>query len=71
MTETIMFNNSFFASSPLDQFEIRDFISLKAPILFDIQFSLTNIGMYLSLGTFIVLCLNLLATNSNKIVSNS
>jgi len=57
--------------SPLDQFEIRDLISLKAPILFNTSLSLTNIGMYLCLGTFVVLCLNLLATNRNRVVSNS
>lgn len=66
MNKFIMTHNS-----PLDQFEIRDLLSIKAPILFDIQLSLTNIGMYLCLGTFIVLCLNLIATNRNKIVSNS
>lgn len=57
--------------SPLDQFEIRDLLSLKAPILFNFQLSLTNIGVYLCLGTLIILCLNLLATNNNKTVSNS
>jgi F-type H+-transporting ATPase subunit a len=57
--------------SPLDQFEIRDLISIKAPIFFDMQLSLTNIGLYLLLGTFIFLFINLLANNNNKIVSNS
>jgi hypothetical protein len=57
--------------SPLDQFEIREFINLEIPVLFDIQLSLTNIGMYLCLGTFIALSLNVLATNANKIVANS
>lgn len=60
-----------YINSPLDQFEIRDFLSLKAPILFDIQLSLTNIAIYLVLGSYIVLYLNLLATNNNKIALNS
>lgn len=60
-----------YINSPLDQFEIRDFLSLKAPILFDIQLSLTNIAIYLLLGSYIVLYLNLLATNNNKIALNS
>lgn len=60
-----------YINSPLDQFEIRDFLSLKAPILFDIQLSLTNIAIYLFIGNYIVLYLNLLATNHNNIVSNS
>jgi F-type H+-transporting ATPase subunit a len=32
--------------------------------------SLTNIGVYLTIGTFVSLCLNLLATNRNKVVYN-
>lgn len=58
------------ATSPLDQFEIRDFFSIKAPILFDIQLSLTNIAFYLCLGTYIVLSLALLANNVRKLVPN-
>lgn len=57
--------------SPLDQFEIRDLIGIKAPILFNAQFFLTNIGMYLCLGTFIAICLNVLALNKDKTVANS
>ena len=55
----------------MEQFEIRDFICLDLPILANIHLSLTNIGFYLTLGALIVLSLNLLATNYNKIVSNS
>ncbi len=58
-------------SSPLDQFEIRDLLSLDAPILANLHFSLTNIGLYLTIGAIIILNLNLLATNYNKVVSNS
>ena len=58
-------------SSPLDQFEIRNLLSLNVPILADLHISLTNIGLYLTTGAFIALTLNLLATNYNKIVSNS
>ena len=58
-------------SSPLDQFEIRNLLSLDAPILANLHISLTNIGLYLTIGTFIALTLNLLATNDDKIVSNS
>ena len=57
-------------SSPLDQFEIRSLLSLDAPILANMHLSLTNIGLYLSIGTFLILSLNVLATNFNKIVSN-
>ena len=58
-------------SSPLDQFEIRNFLSLDAPILANIHLSLTNIGLYLLIGSSIALTLNLLATNYNKIISNN
>lgn len=64
--------NTFYLeiSSPLDQFEIRNFLSLDAPILANLHISLTNIGLYLTIGTFIALTLNMLATNYNKVVSN-
>jgi F-type H+-transporting ATPase subunit a len=57
-------------SSPLDQFEIRNLLSLDAPILANMHLSLTNIGLYLTVGTFLILSLNILATNYNKIVSD-
>lgn len=56
--------------SPLDQFEIRNLLSVNAPILGNLQLSLTNIGLYLVTGTFLIISLNLLATNYNKIVGN-
>lgn len=58
-------------SNPLDQFEIRNFLSLDAPILANIHLSLTNIGLYLLIGSSVALTLNLLATNYNKIISNN
>lgn len=58
-------------SSPLDQFEIRDLLSLDAPILANLHISLTNIGLYLTLGAFIALTLNILATNYDRVVSNN
>lgn len=58
-------------TSPLDQFEIRNLLSLDAPILGNIHISITNIGLYLTIGTILILSLNLLATNYNKVVSNN
>jgi F-type H+-transporting ATPase subunit a len=57
-------------TNPLDQFEIRNLISLDAPILGNTHISLTNIGLYLTIAAFLVLSLNILATNHNKIISN-
>jgi F-type H+-transporting ATPase subunit a len=66
-------NNSFYTviSSPLDQFEIRDLLSLDAPVLANLHISLTNIGLYLTIAAFIVLSMSVLATNYNKVVSNN
>lgn len=63
--------NYLFIISPLDQFEIRDLISLNAPILGNLSLSLTNIGLYLTLGGYLVFVLSLVSNNNNKIVSNS
>jgi len=58
-------------NSPLDQFEVRNLISLDAPVLANLHLSITNIGLYLTIGAFIALTLNLLATNYNKVLHNS
>lgn len=57
--------------SPLDQFEIKDFLSVNAPVLGNFRLSISNIGFYLTISVLIVLILNISATNYNKIVSNS
>lgn len=56
--------------SPLDQFEIRNLISLHAPVLGNIFISLTNIALYLSIAGFLVFVLTILSDNYNKVVSN-
>jgi hypothetical protein len=60
-----------FIISPLDQFEIRSLISLDAPLLGNIHISLTNIGLYLTIGTFLVFSFSIIATNYSKVVSNN
>ena len=57
--------------SPLDQFEIRNLLSLDAPMLGNLHISLTNIGLYLTIGGLLILTLSVLTTNYNKIVSNN
>jgi F-type H+-transporting ATPase subunit a len=57
--------------SPLDQFEIRDLLSLNISFLNNIHLSLTSIGLYLSIGLVLILGYSLLATNSNKIIPNN
>ena len=58
-------------TSPLDQFEIRNLLSLDAPILANLHISFTNIGLYLTIAASIVLTLNLLASNYNKVIANN
>lgn len=67
-----MFNLNFFSEiiSPLDQFEIRDLLSLDIPVLGYLHFSITNIGLYLMLGLVFIITISLTSTNFNKIVSN-
>jgi len=57
--------------SPLDQFEIRDLLSLDVSLLGNTHFSLTNIGLYLLISLFIIISYSILATNSNKVIPNS
>ena len=56
--------------SPLDQFVIRDLFSIKGDLLDNIQISLTNIGLYLLITTFIIFMYYLLATNYNILTPN-
>lgn len=58
------------AKSPLDQFEIRNLISLDVPILGYLRIFVTNIAFYLIIATVIALAFNLLGTNKDKIVAN-
>ncbi len=57
--------------SPLDQFEIRDLLSLDIAILNGWHLSITNTGLYLTVGVLFILGLYILSTNYNKIVSNN
>lgn len=56
--------------SPLDQFIIRNLFSIKADLLANIQLSLTNIGLYLIISTFIIFMYYILATNYNRSTPN-
>ena len=56
---------------PLDQFEIRDLLSLNISLLNNTHISLTNIGLYLTIGIVVILTYSLLATNNNKIIPNN
>ena len=70
---TLSLNNNLWTEilSPLAQFEIRDLLSLDAPILGNLHISITNIGFFLTTGAFFMLIISLLSTNYNKLVSNN
>jgi len=55
--------------SPLNQFELRDMLDLN--LLNHLHLSITNIGLYLTIGCIIILALNVLSTNYNKIIPNN
>lgn len=57
--------------SPLDQFTIRNLFSVKGDLLANIQISLTNIGLYLFISTFIIFVIYTVATNYNISIPNS
>jgi F-type H+-transporting ATPase subunit a len=73
VSSTLSFNNNLSGEiqSPLNQFEVRDLLSIDAPILGNLHLSITNIGFYLTIGAFFLLVINLLSTNYNKLVSNN
>ena len=68
---TKFFNLTREIISPLDQFEIRDLLSIDAPILGNLHISITNIGLYLMIGVFFLLTLSFLSTNYNRLVGNN
>jgi F-type H+-transporting ATPase subunit a len=58
-------------NSPLDQFVIRDLFSIKADLLGNLNFSLTNIGLYLIISTFLIFMLFTLTTNFDITTPNN
>ena len=58
------------ANSPLDQFFIREYMTLLIILLSNLKLSFTNMGFYLTLSAFISSALSLIATNFRKLVSN-
>jgi len=61
---------TYINQSPLDQFTIRNLLTIKADLLGNIQLSLTNIGLYLIITTTLIFILYILATNYNIVVPN-
>lgn len=68
MIKNIILTNDIY--SPLEQFEIRNLLDLDVPVLGYFHVFITNIGLYLTIGAIVILSLNILSTNYNKLVSN-
>ena len=62
---------AYITKSPLNQFEIRDLISIDLPIIAGIHLSVTNIGLYIIMATSIILSFSLLSDNNNKLITNN
>lgn len=58
-------------NSPLDQFTIRNLFSIKGDILDNAQISLTNMGLYLTITTFLIFVYYLVANNYERITPNN
>lgn len=57
-------------TSPLDQFEIRNLFSVDTPLLANINLSVTNIGLYMTIATLVAFSISILATNSSRLTPN-
>jgi F-type H+-transporting ATPase subunit a len=59
---------SLLISNPLEQFEILDFAYFTFPLFSAAKFSLTNIGFYLILVFMLIISINFLTTNNQRII---
>jgi F-type H+-transporting ATPase subunit a len=56
--------------SPLDQFEIQNLFSVDTPLLGNINLSITNIALYMSIAVFLAFAVSIMATNYSIITPN-
>ena len=63
-----MIHNFNFISSPLEQFEVINLISINAPIFGYLNISLTNLGLYSLLVLSLIILLHYMWNNNNKLV---
>lgn len=59
-----------FNMNPLDQFEIRDLLSLNISFLNNMHISLTNIAFYLIIAGLLTLYLHLYTNNNLSLLSS-
>ena len=56
--------------NPLEQFDIRDLAVTTIPLFLNLHISITNMGLYLVIGSIFILLLSIITTNFNRIKSN-
>ena len=56
--------------SPLDQFEIQNLFSVDTPLLGNINLSITNIALYMTIAVFLAFAISIIATNYSRITPN-
>ena len=66
-----MSHKTHYVFSPLDQFEVRNFLSLDAPILGNLHIAITNIAVYLLIAITLIFLLNNSASNNSNITSST
>ena len=57
-----------FFTNPLEQFEIRDYITMDIPVLFNTHLSFNNMIEYLIKTFLIIILLNIMTTKVNKVL---
>ena len=71
MLKSLINSSSIFISSPLEQFEVTNLISINAPIFGYLNISLTNLGLYSILVLFLIISFHYMWNNDNKLVPSS
>ena len=60
--------NHLMVNSPLEQFEVTNFIGINAPILGYLNITLTNLGLYSLLVLFLIIGIHYAGNNEVKLV---
>jgi F-type H+-transporting ATPase subunit a len=63
-----MLKNIILINSPLDQFEVTSLLGLNAPILGNLNLTLTNFGLYSMIVLLLVLVFHFAGNNENKLI---
>jgi hypothetical protein len=67
LNKKIKLQNNLF-TNPLEQFEIRDYVTIDMPILFNTHLSFNNMIEYLLKSFLIIILFNIMTTKINKVL---